>query len=149
MASTRAGRSVSTQPDAVHGILDYLAPRFKGPVVVGDAGQHPAKQAVSEFGWDKVFAEHKPFDIKFEVPNEEPNRYGLMHGIDYDMHLIPIRLGARFVDPDAFVISAAVMKTHNMVVATMSIKNVVVGAPLAPPPGRIGLWRRARSASFT
>jgi uncharacterized protein (DUF362 family) len=55
------------------------------------------------------------------------------------MHPIPIRLGARFVDPDAFVISAAVMKTHNMVVATMSIKNMVLGAPLPPPPGE-GRW---------
>jgi uncharacterized protein (DUF362 family) len=40
------------------------------------------------------------------------------------------------VDPDAFLISAAVMKTHNMVVATMSIKNVILGAPLPPPPGQ-------------
>jgi uncharacterized protein (DUF362 family) len=39
-------------------------------------------------------------------------------------------LAARLLDPDAFVISAGVMKTHNVVVATMSIKNMTLGAPL-------------------
>jgi uncharacterized protein (DUF362 family) len=131
-----AGRLVgSTQPDALRGILDYLAPRFKGPVVVGDSGDVPAKQAVSQYGWDKVFAEYKSLNLKFEISNEEQNHYGLMYGIDYDMHVIPIRLGARFVDPDAFLISAAVLKTHNMVVATMAVKNLVMGAPLAPALG--------------
>jgi uncharacterized protein (DUF362 family) len=131
-----AGRMLgSTQPDALQGILDYLAPRFKGPVLVGDSGDIPAKQAVSQYGWDKAFAEFKSLDLKFEIPNEEQSRYGLMYGIDYDMHVIPIRLGVRFVDPDAFFISAAVLKTHNMVVATLAVKNMVMGAPLAPALG--------------
>ena len=127
---------VSTHADVVHGILDYLAPRFKGPVVIAECGGTAAKQAVSEFGWNTIFAEHKPFNLTFEVPNEDEHRYELLYGIDYDMHPIPIRLGARFLDPDAFLISASVMKTHNVVVATLSIKNVVMGAPLSPPPGQ-------------
>ena len=131
-----AGRMLgSTQPDALRGILDYLAPRFKGPVVVGDSGDVPAKQAVSQYGWDKAFADFKSLNLKFEIPNEDQDHYGLMYGIDYDLHVIPIRLGARFVDPDAFVISAAILKTHNMVVATMAVKNVVMGAPLAAALG--------------
>jgi len=125
----------ATQPDAVRGILDYLAPRFKGAVIVGDSGDVSSKQTASQYGWDKVFAEYKGLNPTFEVPNEEQNRYGLLYGIDYDLHIIPIRLGIRFVDPDAFVISSSVLKTHNMVVATMSIKNMVMGAPLAPALG--------------
>jgi len=138
---------ISTQADTVHGVLDYLAPRFRGPVVVAEVGGTPAKQASSEFGWSKIFAEHKPLDIRLEVPNEE-GRYEIMHGIDYDMHLIPIRLGARFLDPDAFLISAAVLKTHNMVVATLSIKNVVLGAPLTPPPGQNRPWGESEKRKF-
>jgi uncharacterized protein (DUF362 family) len=131
-----AGRQLaSTQPDAVRGILDYLAPRYKGLVVFGDSGQVPAQKAVSQFGWDKVFAEYKRLNFKYEHSNEDQDHYGLVYGIDYDLHVIPIRLGARFVDPDAFLISAAVMKTHNFVVATMAIKNVVLGSALGPAPG--------------
>jgi uncharacterized protein (DUF362 family) len=125
----------STQPDALRGVLDYLAPRFKGPVVVGDSGDIPSKQAVGKYGWDKVFDEYKGLNLKFEISNEEQSHYGLMYGIDYDLHVIPIRLGARFVDPDAFLISTAVLKTHNMVVATLAVKNLVMGAPLAPALG--------------
>src|ERR1035441_7510769 len=66
---------ISTQADTVHGILDYLAPRFKGRVLVAECCGTPAKQATSQFGWDKIFAEHKAFNMKFEVPNEDENHY--------------------------------------------------------------------------
>jgi len=138
---------VSTNADAIHGILDYLAPRYKGPVFIAECSGTPAKQAVSEYGWDRVFAEHKPVDIRVEVANEE-GRYELMHGVDYDLHLVPIRLGARFLDPDAFLISASVLKTHNMVVATMAIKNVIVGAALTPPPGQNRPWSESDKRKF-
>jgi len=46
----------------------------------------------------------------------------------------PVRLAARLMDPDAFVICSAIMKTHNAVVATLSVKNMVLGSPLHNPP---------------
>ena len=139
---------ISTTDDTVHGILDYLAPRFKGPIVVAECGGTAAKQALSELGWQKIFDQHKPLQVTLEVPNEDENRYELLYGIDYDLHPVPIRLGARFCDPDAFLISSAVMKTHNMVVATMTIKNVVLGAPLSPPPGEKHPWGDSEKRKF-
>ena len=139
---------ISTTDDTVHGILDYLAPRFKGPIVVAECGGTAAKQASSELGWQKIFDQHKPLQVTLEVPNEDENRYELLYGIDYDLHPVPIRLGARFCDPDAFLISSAVMKTHNMVVATMTIKNVVLGAPLSPPPGQRRPWGDSEKRKF-
>jgi uncharacterized protein (DUF362 family) len=139
---------ISTQADAIHGILDYLAPRFKGPVVVAEVSGMPAKRATDELGWGKIFAAHKPLNITFEVPNEQENKYELLYGMDYDMHLIPIRMAARILDRDAFVISSGVMKTHNMVVATMSIKNMVLGAALTPPPGVKRPWSESDKRKF-
>jgi uncharacterized protein (DUF362 family) len=138
---------ISTQADTIHGILDYLAPRFKGPVVVAECAGTPAKQATSELGWGKIFDQHKPLDIKLDIPNEG-GQYELMYGMDYDMHLVPIRLGARFLDKDAFLISSGVMKTHNMVVATMSIKNVILGAAMTPPPGENRPWGESDKRKF-
>ena len=138
---------VSTQVDAVHGILDYLAPRFKGPVVFAECGGTPASQALDRLGWGKVFAEHKPMAITLEVPNEV-GKYEVLWGMDYDLHLIPIRLGARFLDPAAFLISSAMMKTHNQVVATLSIKNVILGAPLSPPPGEKRPYAESEKRKF-
>lgn len=124
----------STHLDAVHGVLDYLASRYKGQVVIAETGNLPARQAWEEYNWKALAAEHKPIDFKLNVLNED-GRYELVHGIDFDLHPIPIRLGAQLLDPNAFVISVAPMKSHNMVVATLSVKNVILGAPLTSPPG--------------
>ncbi|MFB3777460.1 MAG: DUF362 domain-containing protein [Bryobacteraceae bacterium] len=124
----------TTHPDAIHGILDYLAPRFKGPVVLADCANVPSKRAYDEYGWASIAAQHKPLDLSVAVVNESP-RHELAMGIDFDLHLIPIQLAAQALDPDAYLISCSVMKNHNMVVATLSVKNVVVGMTLTPPPG--------------
>jgi uncharacterized protein (DUF362 family) len=142
------GRNIgSTNLDCVHGILDYLAPRFKGPVVIAEGGESTYKEAFEEFGWNTVAPEHKPMDITFAVLNES-QKYELMTGIDYDLHPVPIRLVARLLDPDAFLISSSVMKTHNMVVATLSIKNVVMGSPLSPPPELKRPWTDSDKRKF-
>ena len=49
-------------------------------MIVGDSGDVTSKQAGSEYGWDKLFAEYKGLNAKFEVPNEEQNRYELCTG---------------------------------------------------------------------
>ncbi|MGA2724682.1 MAG: DUF362 domain-containing protein [Bryobacteraceae bacterium] len=142
------GRNIgSTNLDCVHGILDYLAPRFKGPVVITEGGEATYKEAFEEFGWNTVAPEHKPMDISFALLNAN-QRYELMTGIDYDLHLVPIRLYARLLDPDAFLISSSVMKTHNMVVATLTIKNVVVGAAVSPPPELKRPWTDSDKRKF-
>ena len=48
------------------------------------------------------------------------------------------------LDPDAFVISSAILKTHNTVVATLSVKNMVLGAPLHQPPKETTRWSDKR-----
>ena len=40
------------------------------------------------------------------------------------------------------------MKTHNMVVATLTIKNVVLGAPLSPPPELHRPWNESEKRKF-
>ena len=82
--------------------MDYLAPRFKGQVVVAECCGTTGAQATSQFGWDKIFAEHKAFNMKFEVPNEDANRYELLYGIDYDMHPVPITDGRSIRGPRRF-----------------------------------------------
>jgi uncharacterized protein (DUF362 family) len=49
--------------------------------------------------------------------------------LDQDLHMIPVHLAARFFDPDAFIIGAAMLKSHNYAVITASVKNMVLGAP--------------------
>jgi len=56
----------------------------------------------------------------------------------------PCRIAARLVDPEAFVISACMLKTHNTVIASLSIKNMVLGAPLHQATGESPRWSDKR-----
>jgi uncharacterized protein (DUF362 family) len=131
-----------THVDAIHGVLDYLAPRFKGPVVIAECSGN-TRQVIENFNWNQAVTEHKPEDIRLVVLNEEP-RYELMYGIDYDLHTIPIRLAARLLDPNAYVFSLPVMKNHNMVVATLAVKNMVIGTPLQSAAKETPRWNDKR-----
>ena len=58
--------------------------------------------------------------------------------------MVPVRLAARLLDPEAFVICSAMLKTHNTVVATLSIKNMALGAPLHSPRKESQRWNDKR-----
>jgi len=119
----------STHVDALHGILDFLGPRFNGPVIIAEASAGYTTEGYDHFGYSKLISEHKPLAVSLVDLNEE-GKY-LTHSIlNGDLHLAPVRLAARLLDPDAFVICCAILKTHNTVVATLALKNMALGAPL-------------------
>jgi uncharacterized protein (DUF362 family) len=130
IVSARAKGALSaTDADELHGIIDYLEPRFNGPVVIAESSAGDTAQMYEVLEYQKVLDEHKELKISLVDLNREA-KIKVVPVIDYHLHVVPIRVAARLFDPDAFVISAAVMKTHNVAVATLSIKNMVVGAPL-------------------
>ena len=119
----------ASHADALHGILDFLAPRFKGPVVIAESSAGNTFAGYEQFGYLKVPAEHKEREVTLVDLNAE-GRYETLQILDDHLHLQPVRLAARLLDPDAYVICAGAMKTHNAVVATLSVKNMTLGAPL-------------------
>jgi uncharacterized protein (DUF362 family) len=64
-----------------------------------------------------------------------------------DMRPHPIRAARLLLDRGNFVISAAKLKTHDRVVATLSLKNIVVGAPIKDLGFRWGPGGKAVSTS--
>jgi uncharacterized protein (DUF362 family) len=119
----------STHVDALHGILDFLGPRFKGPVIVAESSAGYTTEGYDHFGYTKLASEHKPLEVSLVDLNEE-GKYQTLSILNGDLHLVPVRLAARLLDPDAFIICSAMFKTHNTVVATLSLKNMALGAPL-------------------
>lgn len=119
----------STHADALHGILDFLGPRFKGPVVIAESSAGYTIEGFDNFGYGRIGSEHKPLAVSLVDLNEE-GKYQTHPILNGDLHLVPVRLAARLLDPEAYIISCAILKTHNTVVATLSIKNMALGAPL-------------------
>jgi uncharacterized protein (DUF362 family) len=121
--------------DALSGILDYLEPRFRGPVIIAEAAAGDSLEAFEHFKYNQLVSERKSQRVSIVDLNRE-GRYEVISVVDKDLHPVPVRLAAALVDPDAFIISSAMLKTHNTVVATMSTKNMVLGAPLHSPERR-------------
>ncbi len=133
----------STHVDALHGVLDFLAPRFKGPVVIAESSAGFTTEGYDHFRYRDVVAEHKPRRVSLVDLNEE-GKFRTHAILDGDLHVVPVRLAARLLDPDAFIICSAIMKTHNTVVATLSIKNMALGAPLHSPRKETKRWNDKR-----
>ena len=133
----------STHVDALHGILDFLGPRFKGPVVIAESSAGYTTEGYDHFGYNAAISEHKPLQVSLVDLNEE-GKYQTGSILNGDLHMTPVRLAARLVDPDAFVICSAILKTHNTVVATLSLKNMALGAPLHSARKESSRWNDKR-----
>ncbi len=133
----------ASHPDAMRGILDYLSERFKGPVVIAESSAGNTVQGFENFKYSALPAEYKKKQVKLIDLNAEAS-FERIALLDQDLHIVPVRLAARLLDPEAFVISAAMLKTHNTAVATLSIKNMVLGAPLHYAPNESVRWNEKR-----
>lgn len=129
--------------DAVRGILDYLSERFKGPVVIAESSAGDTQRAFENFKFTALPAEYKKKQVQLIDLNREA-KFERIALLDKDLHIVPIRLAARLLDPEAFVISSAMLKTHNTAIATLSIKNMVLGAPLHNAPSETPRWNEKR-----
>jgi uncharacterized protein (DUF362 family) len=125
----------STHVDALAGILDYLEPRFHGSVVIAESSAEDTLEVFENFKYNELAKERRAQKVSLVDLNRE-GRFVTIPLMDYDLHVTPVRLAARLLDPEAYVISSAMLKTHNTVVATMSVKNMVLGAPLRSAPGQ-------------
>lgn len=119
----------ATHADTLSAILEYLGPRFKGPVAIGESSARDTWTAFRNYKYPEVVREFQSMKPELVDFNQE-GRFVLQPILDRNFHLIPVRLAARLVEPGTFVISPAMPKTHNYVVATLSIKNMVIGSPL-------------------
>jgi uncharacterized protein (DUF362 family) len=133
----------STHPDMLRGILDYLGPRFKGPIMIAEAASNDTMVAFDNFKYDPLVSEFRSQKVSLVDFNVE-GKYVLTPTIDSDVHITPCRIAARLVDPDAFVICAAIPKTHNAMIMTGAVKNMAMGAPLRSPAKVTPAWSDKR-----
>lgn len=133
----------STHPDAILGILDYLAPRFKGPVMIAEAASGDTMAAYENFNYNQIVSEFRSHKLSLVDFNLD-GRYIAFPVIDSNVHVAQVRIAARLVDPDAFIICAAIPKTHESMVMTGAVKNMVMGSALHSPPKATPAWTDKR-----
>lgn len=125
----------ATNVEAVRGILDFIKPRFKGPIEIGEATVSGAKgSGIAGQGTMAGFKDYgylpleKEYGVKLVDLNLEPHQMLYIFNTNGNKPQ-PIRVISRFLDRDQYLISAGKMKTHNCVLVTLSLKNILMGAP--------------------
>ena len=114
-----------THVDAVRAVLDFLSPHYKKQIIIGESGAH---NTMDGFKNNEYFRLEKEYKVKVVDLNQEAYQYRYVFG--EENRPLPIRIISTFLDPDVYIISVARMKTHNKVLVTLSLKNVLLACPL-------------------
>ena len=115
---------------SLEGILEFLKSIGKTNVVIAEsAASGPTLEGFANFGYDKLAGKYGA--KLMDLDQQEVEMVYAFDEKDFRPH--GIRMSKVLLDPNNFIISAAKFKTHDRVVATLSLKNIIVGAPIKDP----------------
>jgi uncharacterized protein (DUF362 family) len=120
----------ATHVDAIRGVMEFLKPMYNGQFIIAEASAGDGDSAVGfkNYGYLDL---QKEFDIKFIDLNKSSGSPVFI--LDQNLYPDKIQIADLFVNPDYFIISLSRLKTHNSVVMTAAVKNMMMGAPMIVP----------------
>jgi uncharacterized protein (DUF362 family) len=118
----------STHVETLEGVLEFFKSinKLENIIIAESSAHQPTIEGFNNYGYYRLINKYpvklvdldqKPFDILY-VFNEK----------DFRPHAV--RVSRILLDPNSYIVSVARMKTHDLVVATLSLKNIVFGAPI-------------------
>jgi uncharacterized protein (DUF362 family) len=113
----------TTHVDAVRAVLDFVRARYDGPITVAEGPSvQPAAEAFAKLGYESLVESHGV--TLADLNHDEPVPVDV-----YDWRLRTLRLHlARSVVESDFRISVGPPKTHDVVIVTLSLKNMIMGS---------------------
>jgi len=119
----------ATPKEAIRALLEYLKPIYKGQIIIAESSSSVnSSDGFANYGYTDLA---KDYNIKFvDLNSTSPGKPYYI--IDRNLHLDRIEVADIFANPDYYVISICRPKTHNTVVMTGGIKNIIMAAPLNP-----------------
>lgn len=116
----------ATHVETTEAVLEFLKPLVKEQILVAESpAGAPAIEGFDNYGYLNL---PKKYNVKLVDLDAEP--FTILHAIDDKFYPQPFRCANLLLDRNVYVISPAVMKTHDRAVVTLSLKNIVVGAAL-------------------
>ncbi len=121
----------ATHVDCLEGTLEFLKSigKLQNVVIAESAASGPTMDGFENYRYTSLL---KKYPVKLVDLDQEPvDIVQVFDEKDFRPH--GVRMARRLLDPNTFIISAAKIKTHDRVVATLSLKNIIVGAPVKDP----------------
>jgi uncharacterized protein (DUF362 family) len=118
----------STHVDTLEGILEFLKSigKDRNVIIAESAAGGPTLDGFKNYGY---FALLNKYPVKLVDLDTEP--FDILQVFDEkDFRPHPVRMSHVLLDPDSYVVSVSRMKTHDRAIATLSLKNIVFGAPI-------------------
>ena len=117
----------ATHVDAVKGILEFLRPHYKKEVLIGEstASKEGTFVGYKNYGYEDLIKKYKVKLIDLNLGS-----YDYRYTIGANNEPVRIRICSPFLDPNLYIISTAIMKTHGYASVTLSLKNMLLGAPM-------------------
>jgi uncharacterized protein (DUF362 family) len=130
----------ATHVDGVRAVLDFVRQRYDGSIAIAEGPSvQPAAEGFAQLGYEPLVESHGVTLV--DLNHDEPVPVDV-----YDWRLRSLRLHlARSVVESDFRISVGPPKTHDVVIATLSLKNMIMGSLIsrfthtAPPSNGSGL----------
>jgi uncharacterized protein (DUF362 family) len=117
----------ATHVDAVRGILEFLRQHYKKEILIGESAATKEGTLVGYKNYG-----YYPLEQKYKAKLIDLNlgKFEYRYTVGAGNVPTPIRICAPLLDPNLYVISTAIMKTHGYASVTLSLKNVLLGAPI-------------------
>ena len=134
----------ATHVDCLEGTLEFLRSiGIREATIAESTATGTAMEGFESFGYRRLKKSHK---VEFMDLDDQGYETAFLFD-QKTFQPIPVRLSSVLLNKDEyFIISAAVPKTHDRVVCTLSLKNIVFGAPLKDKGFR---WGRDRKPGTT
>jgi uncharacterized protein (DUF362 family) len=117
-----------THVDTLEGILEFLKSinKLHNVVIAESSASGSTLEGFDNYGYYKLISR---YPVKLVDLDKEP--FDIMNVIDEKtLRPIPVRVSQMMSANDSYIISVARMKTHSSVIASLSLKNIVFGAPI-------------------
>jgi|ERR1035437_409309 uncharacterized protein (DUF362 family) len=121
----------STHVDTLEGILEFLKSIGKtgNTIIAESAANGPTLEGFKNYGYFRLADK---YGVK--LVDLDQDQIDIVHVFDEkDFRPHAVRVSHMMLDPDSFIVSVARMKTHDRVLATLSLKNIIVGSPIKDP----------------
>jgi uncharacterized protein (DUF362 family) len=121
----------ATHPDALRGVMEFIKPFYDGKFIIAESSGSisDSSQGFKNYGYLDL---QKYFDIEFIDLNKTTGTP--VYILDRNLYPDRIPIMDMFLDPNNYIISVSRLKTHNSVILTAGVKNMVMAAPLNLPP---------------
>ncbi len=116
----------ATHVDCLEATLEFLKPLVKDEIIIAESpAATPATEGYENYGYYRLKRKYK---VRFLDLDQEP--VTIRYVANERFYAQPVRFSKLLVDPDVYIISSAILKTHDRAIATLSLKNIVFGAAI-------------------